>query len=769
MKRILINAKQPEELRVAIVDGQKLYDLDIETPAREQKKSNIYKGIITRVEPSLEAAFINYGSERHGFLAYKEISPEYFIHPIDDTGKRPPIQEALKEGQEIVVQVDKEERGNKGAALTTYISLAGRYLVLMPNNPKAGGVSRRIERDDRSELKETLGQLNIPDEMGLIARTAGVGRSQEELQWDLDYLLTIWQAIRNAALQLPAPVLIYQESDVVIRALRDHFRSDIDEILIDDQAIYDQAHEFVKNVMPHNLKKLTYYKDAIPLFNRYQIESQIETAFQREVRLPSGGAIVIDHTEALVSIDVNSSRATKGGDIEETAFNTNIEAADEIARQMRLRDLGGLVVIDFIDMCNNKHQREVEQRLKESLKADRARIQIGRISKFGLLELSRQRLRPSLGESSQIICPRCNGQGSIRNTESLAISVLRLIEEEAIKERTDSVLVKVPVSVASFILNEKREMLTTIEHQQNVRIFVVPQPHMETPNFQIDRIKQSGNTQVDKTPSYDQIETQPTEEIGITNSSPKKSINIPAVRIGAPPPPPSSSMDNQYGDSQKPGLISRIWKTLFSPGDNNIQQDSNSATTEKPASAPQQKVANESERGTRSRRSTGSKKKDPKNKAEAADKNMEVVSQPTEKNSTSSSKGTRTNTRRRTSGNTNTRRRRSNQARSSSSQMKKQVESNSDNNVNASDTTPPVTDSSATDSQPVSSSNKNDIKALVVIPEKKTSQSNDNKSDYLEKKPLKSNNNDDINENNMELTPSKSTVYTVQNEEDKDI
>ena len=448
MRRMLFNATQPEELRVALVDGQKLYDLDIETSNREQKKSNIYKGTITRIEPSLEAAFVDYGSERHGFLPLKEISRSYFVEGANLSG-RVNIKEVLKEGQEVVVQVDKEERGNKGAALTTFISLAGRYLVLMPNNPRAGGVSRRITGEDRHEIREALNALELPDGMGMIVRTAGVGKSHEELQWDLDYLLQLWTAIEEASTQRNAPFLVYQESNIVIRAIRDYFRQDISEILIDSESVYNQAKEFMQLVMPNNLNKVKHYQDPIPLFTRYQIETQIETAFQREVRLPSGGAIVIDHTEALISIDINSARATKGSDIEETARNTNLEAADEIARQLRLRDLGGLIVIDYIDMSSSRNQREVENSIKEALKMDRARVQIGRISRFGLLEMSRQRLRPSLGESSQILCPRCNGTGHIRNIESLALSVLRIIEEEAMKENTSKIVAQLPVEVAT--------------------------------------------------------------------------------------------------------------------------------------------------------------------------------------------------------------------------------------------------------------------------------------------------------------------------------
>ena len=445
MKRILINALQAEEIRVAMVDGQKLYDLDIESSDREQKKGNIYRAKISRIEPSLEAAFIDFGSERHGFLPLKEISPEYFYNAPGDS-ERAKIEKVLKEGQELIVQVEKEERGTKGAALTTFISLAGRYLVLMPNNPDAGGISRRIEGEDRTELRDKLANLKITPGAGIIIRTAGVGRTVEELQWDLDYLDTAWQAIRKAALSGVAPFLIYQESNVIVRAIRDYLRQDIGEVLVDNEEVFTKVKDLVQQVMPSYDSKVKLYQDETPLFNRFQIEGQIESAFQREVRLPSGGAIVIDPTEALVSIDINSARATKGGDIEETALQTNLEAADEIARQLRLRDMGGLIVIDFIDMSANKNQKAVENQLKEALKSDRARVQIGRISRFGLLEMSRQRLRPSLGETSGVVCPRCHGQGSIRDVQSLALQILRLLEDEAVKERTGEVRVQVPVS-----------------------------------------------------------------------------------------------------------------------------------------------------------------------------------------------------------------------------------------------------------------------------------------------------------------------------------
>ena len=463
MKRMLINATQPEELRVALVDGQRLYDLDIENRTRVQKKANIYKGVITRVEPSLEAAFVDFGAERHGFLPLKEIAREYFYRQPSEIQGRFKIKDVVKEGTEVIVQVDKEERGNKGAALTTFVSLAGRYLVLMPNNPRAGGISRRIEGEDRTQLREALSEVNIPNGMGMIIRTAGIGRSGEELQWDLDYQLNMWDAIKKSTEDRKAPFLILQENNVIIRAIRDYLRDDIDQVLIDNVEAYNEAANFVNQVMPHYSNKIRHYDDATPLFNRYQIESQIETAFQREVNLPSGGSIVIDPTEALISIDINSARATKGGDIEETALQTNLEAADEIARQLRLRDMGGLVVIDFIDMSAQRNQRAVENRMRDSLKMDRARVQLARISRFGLLEMSRQRLRPSLGETSAVVCPRCVGQGTIRDTNSLALSILRLVEEEANKERSAEIRALVPVEVASYLLNEKRVAIHDIE------------------------------------------------------------------------------------------------------------------------------------------------------------------------------------------------------------------------------------------------------------------------------------------------------------------
>ncbi|EKM0667038.1 ribonuclease E [Cronobacter turicensis] len=545
MKRMLINATQQEELRVALVDGQRLYDLDIESPGHEQKKANIYKGKITRIEPSLEAAFVDYGAERHGFLPLKEIAREYFPASYASHG-RPNIKDVLREGQEVIVQIDKEERGNKGAALTTFISLAGSYLVLMPNNPRAGGISRRIEGDDRTELKEALSSLELPDGMGLIVRTAGVGKSAEALQWDLSFRLKHWEAIQKAAENRPAPFLIHQESNVIVRAFRDYLRQDIGEILIDNPKVLELARQHIAALgRPDFSSKIKLYTGEIPLFSHYQIESQIESAFQREVRLPSGGSIVIDTTEALTAIDINSARATRGGDIEETAFNTNLEAADEIARQLRLRDLGGLIVIDFIDMTPVRHQRAVENRLREAVRQDRARIQISHISRFGLLEMSRQRLSPSLGESSHHVCPRCSGTGTVRDNESLSLSILRLIEEEALKENTQEVHAIVPVPIASYLLNEKREAITAIETRQGgVRCVIVPNDQMETPHYSVLRVRKGEETH---TLSYmlpklhEEAMALPSEEEYAERKRPEQPALATFVMPDVPPMPQETS------------------------------------------------------------------------------------------------------------------------------------------------------------------------------------------------------------------------------------
>ena len=540
MKRMLINATQPEERRLAIVDGQKLVDFENEIEGREQRKGNIYKAVVTRVEPSLEACFVDYGEDRHGFLPFKEISKNYFREGVEAKNAR--IQDAIREGDALLVQVEKEERGNKGAALTTFVSLAGRYLVLMPNNPRGGGVSRRIEGEDREELKDAMDQLEYPKGMSLIARTAGIGRSAAELQWDLNYMLKLWDAIDGAAQAGKGAFLIYQESSLVIRAIRDYFSADIGEILIDTDDIYDQAKQFMNHVMPETASRVKRYRDDAPLFSRSQIEHQIETAFSRTVNLPSGGAIVIDHTEALVSIDVNSARSTRGTDIEETATRTNLEAADEIARQMRLRDLGGLIVVDFIDMDESKNRREVETRLRDALRSDRARVQFSSISKFGLLELSRQRLRPALSEGSHITCPRCNGTGHIRDTESSALQILRMVQEESMKDNTAAVHVQVPVEVTSFLLNEKRTEITKIELKQRVTVLLVPNKHLETPNYKLERLRQDDPRLENYRASYTMID-EPDDEVGITRREKAKAKQEPVIKGVLPdqpaPPPPA--------------------------------------------------------------------------------------------------------------------------------------------------------------------------------------------------------------------------------------
>ncbi|HBO7361890.1 ribonuclease E [Pseudomonas aeruginosa] len=586
MKRMLINATQPEELRVALVDGQRLFDLDIESGAREQKKANIYKGRITRVEPSLEAAFVDFGAERHGFLPLKEISREYFKKSPEG---RINIKEVLSEGQEVIVQVEKEERGNKGAALTTFISLAGRYLVLMPNNPRAGGISRRIEGEERNELREALNGLNAPADMGLIVRTAGLGRSTEELQWDLDYLLQLWSAIKEASGERGAPFLIYQESNVIIRAIRDYLRQDIGEVLIDSIDAQEEALNFIRQVMPQYASKVKLYQDSVPLFNRFQIESQIETAFQREVKLPSGGSIVIDPTEALVSIDINSARATKGGDIEETALQTNLEAAEEIARQLRLRDIGGLIVIDFIDMTPAKNQRAVEERVREALEADRARVQVGRISRFGLLEMSRQRLRPSLGETSGIVCPRCNGQGIIRDVESLSLAILRLIEEEALKDRTAEVRARVPFQVAAFLLNEKRNAITKIELRTRARIFILPDDHLETPHFEVQRLRDDSPELVAGQTSYEMatVEHEEAQPVSSTRTLVRQEAAVKTVAPQQPAPQHTEAPIEPAKPMPEPSLFQGLVKSLVGLFAGKDQPAAKPAETSKPAAERQ--------------------------------------------------------------------------------------------------------------------------------------------------------------------------------------
>jgi ribonuclease E len=585
MKRMLINATQPEEVRVALVDGQKLYDLDIENRGREQKKASIYKARITRVEPSLEAAFVEFGSERHGFLPLKEIARGYFRKGASESGKRS-IQDLVSEGQELIVQVDKDERGTKGAALSTFVSLAGRYLVLMPNNPRAGGISRRIDGEERDTLRDTLSQLKIPDGMGLIVRTAGVDRNLEELQWDLDYLLQLWDAVQRAAETETAPALLYQENNVIVRALRDYLRKDIGEVLIDEKNAFNEASTFINQVMPSYRDKMKLYTDSIPLFSRYQIESQIESAFQHDVKLPSGGSIVIDPTEALVSVDINSARATKGADIEETALNTNLEAADEIARQLRLRDVGGLIVIDFIDMSAVKNQRTVEQRMRDALESDRARVQIGRISRFGLLEMSRQRLRPSLEETTTQLCPRCSGQGRIRDARSLALAILRVMEEEALKERSAVVRAMVPINVGAYLLNEKRVDVAAIEKRTGTHLVIVPSAQLETPNYEVQRLRDDEAKASGVVASYEIAEAYGSDEATLDwtemamaavpqqrKAAAVKSVLPPAApaRSGPPAEPPSAAARAPavppIDEGKRRGLFSKVISALFSTPD----------------------------------------------------------------------------------------------------------------------------------------------------------------------------------------------------------
>ncbi|BBP04868.1 ribonuclease E [Sulfuriferula plumbiphila] len=607
MKRMLFNATQAEELRVAIVDGQKLVDLDIESASKEQRKSNIYKGIVTRVEPSLEAAFIDYGTDRHGFLPFKEVSRACFANDVADVS-RARIQDVLREGQEIIVQVEKDERGNKGAALTTYISLAGRYLVLMPNNPRGGGVSRRIEGEERNELRDVMAQLEIPSGMSIIARTAGIGRGVEELQWDLNYLLQLWNAIDSAANSQKGAFLIYQESSLVIRAIRDYFQPDIGEILIDTEEVFEQAQQFMSHVMPGNVHKVKLYKDDVPLFSRFQIEHQIESAYSREVTLPSGGAIVIDHTEALVSVDVNSARSTRGSDIEQTAYNTNLEAAEEVARQLRLRDLGGLIVIDFIDMESQRNQREVENRLRDSLHYDRARVQFGKISKFGLMELSRQRLQPSLGESSHQPCPRCSGTGFIRGIESTALHILRIIQEDAMKENTGAIHAQIPVDVATFLLNEKRSDIFAIESRLKVNVLLIPNIYLVTPHYKITRLRHDELNQHDITiPSYklaDAIEDASPTEMRKEN---KPAPQVPAVR-GITPAQPAPIVEQKLPaqvptqTEPKSGLIGRIFGWLQRIGEEKPPQPIVAQQPAEPVREPRETRGRGRQRGERTER-----------------------------------------------------------------------------------------------------------------------------------------------------------------------
>jgi len=607
MRRMLFNATQPEELRVAIVNGQKLIDLDIESINKEQRKSNIYKAVITRLEPSLEAAFVDYGCERHGFLPFKEISPCCFGDRASEISQNR-IQEFLREGMELIVQVDKDERGTKGAALTTYISLAGRYLVLIPNNPNSGGVSRRITGDDRNEMREVLAKLEIPDGMSVIARTAGIGRSEEELQWDLNYLTQLWHAIEEAANNQSGVFLIYQESSLVIRAIRDYFNHEIGEILIDNREIYEQACQFMLHVMPGNVDRLKYYHDDVPLFSRFQIEHQIETAYSRQVTLPSGGAIVIDHTEALVSVDVNSARAIRGADIEHTALNTNLEAADEIGRQLRLRDLGGLIVIDFIDMESSRNQREVEARLQEALRQDRARVQIGKISRFGLLELSRQRLRPSLGESNYSSCSRCHGTGYVRSTDSSALHVLRIIQEEVMKEHTSALHVQLPIEVATYLLNEKRAEIHEIEERLNVDIILIPNIHLETPKYKITRLRHEDTNQAELQASYTLVDKTAEDLVSDLTDRRQKPQRPKAAVQGITPAQPAPIREDKTKETSLLDKFFSWFKPAHSTEQKEVAQDSEKATSKEKGASPSQDRNKKNGRGRNRPRSRGDRK-----------------------------------------------------------------------------------------------------------------------------------------------------------------
>ena len=607
MKRMLINASHSEEVRVAMVDGQNLYDLDIENRTRQQIKSNIYKGKISRVEPSLEAAFVDYGVERHGFLPMKEISKIYFKKGSSPSS-RLKIQEVISEGQEVIVQVEKEERGNKGAALTTYISLAGRYLVLMPNNPRAGGISRRIEGDDRTELREAMKGLSIPSGMGIIVRTAGVGRGTEELQWDCNYLLQLWKTINEESQKASAPHFLFQESNVIVRAIRDYLRQDVGEVIVDNEEAYALASAFIGTVMPDFKSKVKYYNEEIPLFNRYQVEAQIETAFQREVKLASGGSIVIDVTEALVSIDINSSRATKGGDIEETAFSTNKQAAEEIARQLRLRDVGGLIVIDFIDMLSTKHQREIELKMREALEIDRARVQVGKISRFGLLEMSRQRLRPSLEETMSRTCPRCMGQGTIRGTRSLALSILRLIEDEAQKESSREIRVVVPVSIATFLLNEKRNEISNIENRNSIEVTILPDVNLETPHFTVNRIRNQDDEKSEFSHELLDNLSKVTDETDISIEGPND-LPKPAVKTLIPNTPAPINKHKKIATDTSPGIVKRLWSSVFGTTSAEPIKENNDVQENMSATEDSDKLSTSSTKSRKPRRARNNRRK----------------------------------------------------------------------------------------------------------------------------------------------------------------
>ena len=621
---MLINASHSEEVRVAMVDGQNLYDLDIENRTRQQIKSNIYKGKISRVEPSLEAAFVDYGVERHGFLPMKEISKIYFKKGSSPSS-RLKIQEVISEGQEVIVQVEKEERGNKGAALTTYISLAGRYLVLMPNNPRAGGISRRIEGDDRTELREAMKGLSIPSGMGIIVRTAGVGRGTEELQWDCNYLLQLWKTINEESQKASAPHFLFQESNVIVRAIRDYLRQDVGEVIVDNEEAYALASAFIGTVMPDFKSKVKYYNEEIPLFNRYQVEAQIETAFQREVKLASGGSIVIDVTEALVSIDINSSRATKGGDIEETAFSTNKQAAEEIARQLRLRDVGGLIVIDFIDMLNTKHQREIELKMRQALEIDRARVQVGKISRFGLLEMSRQRLRPSLEETMSRTCPRCMGQGTIRGTRSLALSILRLIEDEAQKESSREIRVVVPVSIATFLLNEKRNEISNIENRNSIEVTILPDVNLETPHFTVNRIRNQDDEKSEFSHELLDNLSKVTDETDISIEGPSD-LPKPAVKTLIPNTPAPINKHKKIATDTSPGIVKRLWSSVFGTTSAEPIKENNDVQENMSATEDSDKLSTSSTKSRKPRRARNNRrKKDPKKDAPISSSDSESL------------------------------------------------------------------------------------------------------------------------------------------------
>lgn len=691
MKRMLINATQEEELRMAMVDGQRLYDLNIELPSGERKKANIYKGQITRVEPSLEAAFVNYGADRHGFLPLKEISSEYFVKPVE-SGSKPNIREVLQEGQDIVVQIDKEERGNKGAALTTFVSLAGRFIVLKPNKARSGGVSRRIVGEDRDLARDSLKEIDVPKGMSVILRTAGIERGSEEFTWDLENLLAVWETIKRVVVERPSPFLIYRESNAVIRALRDYMSNDIGEILIDDEATYKEALEFVEQVMPHNVRKLKNYSDQVPLFTRYQIESQIESAFAHSVTLPSGGSLVIDHTEALVSIDINSARATKGGDIEATALNTNLEAADEVARQLRLRDLGGLVVIDFIDMGPQRNQREVENRLRDAVRQDRARVQIGKISRFGLMEMSRQRLRPSLGESSYLVCPRCSGIGNIRSVESLALAILRIIGEEARKERTAKVIAQLPVEVATYLLNEKRDWVQTVESRNDTQVIMIANPALETPHYQVRRVRDD-QVELPENSGLSYTLADAADEPEITQTMQEhKQIEVAAIATAMPR---TAVPARKTVKQAEPGLWSRIVAFFAgSEAERNKKRDtgkkrSRSRSDSRRRGEQRSRRKTESNRGSdnrnsqrskktqskRGKKSTSSAADETKNKSRSGEKQNQAAKtrkNATEENRTESRKATG---KRRSRG--GRRRRRSGESADTSASVDKQQESGS--------------------------------------------------------------------------------------------